>query len=790
MAMFKRSNDEEEYAKLSVDNSPTEECIDLPSIEFSHEECENDRVSSTNSNCIAIDNVNSNRISGLRPTQIDDLMATKQTARFKRRHRFVTNSAISMSVASLLLLGFLFFFSGGTSSSDSLSTRSIRNLDEMEGDFSSYSCDDLYANTDPNDRAEQCNYALTCNEGGGIFAPVVFCSQSSFSTKSLCLMLSPLLMLLLVILFRMLGSTAEDYFSPCLEMFSVKMGLPPRFAGVTLLALGNGAADVSGTINALKIDPIKGYQLALGALTGGAMFIGTVVAGLVILVADGVPCKGALVREVAVLILTVLVVYFEFASGKIGHIATTIFITLYVSFVVIVFIADVYHRRVVLPRLEEAREKRELRRQQEEAERLKEAAAADQSTELRLNFQKNGKQRSSVTILNESESTDVPIENSGFGKLMNALSNYGTKESQGLENGAGWGIQDEDGEERLMVFHGHRHRLANQDAITNANEPDVTSSPYRAMESDSLEIGDPCMDGGAFGFTAESWTGALIEGKDEMVQYWKDCWDDIFHNEENNKLDKFLLACELPMTVFRLVTIPIPCDGYYCRPLLALSVALSPLWFGIYFWVEYEINLFYDGGFPVIIFLFLLSGIVGSLILRFAPRGEGPMALLASIPIALFGFIIAATWIDTIADVLVNLLSFLGIICHIPSSIMGLTVLAWGNSMGDMAANMTMARKGLANMAITACFAGPVFNMLIGLGFGFNILANQTGQSEFEVGVPASAAGGFLFLTINCVLVIITGICINHGFIPKQHGYVTMGLYAAYVVVSLVLQFM
>ncbi len=44
--------------------------------------------------------------------------------------------------------------------------------------------------------------------------------------------------------------------------------------------------------------------------------------------------------------------------------------------------------------------------------------------------------------------------------------------------------------------------------------------------------------------------------------------------------------------------------------------------------------------------------------------------------------------------------------------VLGLTVLAWGNSVGDMSTNMAMARKGLANMAMTACYAGPVFNLL------------------------------------------------------------------------------
>ena len=37
--------------------------------------------------------------------------------------------------------------------------------------------------------------------------------------------------LLLLLLFRVLGSTAEDFFSPILTQLSQELGLPPRFAG-------------------------------------------------------------------------------------------------------------------------------------------------------------------------------------------------------------------------------------------------------------------------------------------------------------------------------------------------------------------------------------------------------------------------------------------------------------------------------------------------------------------------------------------------------------------------------
>ena len=94
----------------------------------------------------------------------------------------------------------------------------------------------------------------------------------------------------------MLGSTADIYFSPALEQLANDMGLPPRFAGVTLLALGNGAPDVSATMSAIDAGD---FELSLSALTGAGMFVGTVVAGVVIVIAGGVRARGALTRRAA-----------------------------------------------------------------------------------------------------------------------------------------------------------------------------------------------------------------------------------------------------------------------------------------------------------------------------------------------------------------------------------------------------------------------------------------------------------------------------------------------------------
>lgn len=54
-------------------------------------------------------------------------------------------------------------------------------------------------------------------------------------------------------------------------------------------------------------------------------------------------------------------------------------------------------------------------------------------------------------------------------------------------------------------------------------------------------------------------------------------------------------------------------------------------------------------------------------------------------------------------------------------AIMGVTVLAWGNSIGDLVADVALARAGEPVVALAGCYAGPMFNMLIGLGLALTI---------------------------------------------------------------------
>lgn len=51
-----------------------------------------------------------------------------------------------------------------------------------------------------------------------------------------------------------------------------------------------------------------------------------------------------------------------------------------------------------------------------------------------------------------------------------------------------------------------------------------------------------------------------------------------------------------------------------------------------------------------------------------------------------------------------------GIVLGLSDAFLGMTVLAWGNSVGDFISNLSVARQGFPRMAISACFGGPLLS--------------------------------------------------------------------------------
>lgn len=80
------------------------------------------------------------------------------------------------------------------------------------------------------------------------------------------------------------------------------------------------------------------------------------------------------------------------------------------------------------------------------------------------------------------------------------------------------------------------------------------------------------------------------------------------------------------------------------------------------------------------------------------------------------GFAVSVCWISTIANEVVGTLQAFGTILGLSDAILGLTVFAVGNSLGDFVADVTVARMGFSQMAISGVFGGPMLNILLGIG--------------------------------------------------------------------------
>lgn len=90
---------------------------------------------------------------------------------------------------------------------------------------------------------------------------------------------------------------------------------------------------------------------------------------------------------------------------------------------------------------------------------------------------------------------------------------------------------------------------------------------------------------------------------------------------------------------------------------------------------------------------------------------------------------------------------------------------------------------------MTACFAGPFFNILMGLGLGFSRLLATVDDDAIPVKLSASVVTGFVFLALNSATILGTGLFFGQGRIPKNYGYIALSLYSVYLVSAVGLQY-
>ena len=236
--------------------------------------------------------------------------------------------------------------------------------------------------------------------------------------------------------------------------------------------------------------------------------------------------------------------------------------------------------------------------------------------------------------------------------------------------------------------------------------------------------------------------------------------------------------------------------GDWNRWLVAVQIFTAPLFVVTIIWANTD-----EGDFRFLVKLVLYS-LLGSLIafavlvLTTTPYKAPKYRFL----LCFIGFIVSISWISTIANEVVGVLKAFGVILGISDAILGLTIFAVGNSLGDLVADITVARLGYPVMALSACFGGPMLNILLGIGIsGLYMTIKEADDKHakhphkkikykpYEVEVS-----GTLMISAITLLVTLVGLLIvvpmNKWMMTRKIGWGLIILWSISTIINLVVE--
>jgi sodium/potassium/calcium exchanger 6 len=134
-----------------------------------------------------------------------------------------------------------------------------------------------------------------------------------------------------------------------------------------------------------------------------------------------------------------------------------------------------------------------------------------------------------------------------------------------------------------------------------------------------------------------------------------------------------------------------------------------------------------------------------------------------------------------LANECVAVLETFGLNFGISSSVLGITVLAWGNSVGDLVADTALVKQGKTKMAVAGVFGSPLLSDLLGLGVSFTSYNLARGPLHATLSLQNKVAAAFIVVSM---LTTIIGFCLFRFRCPRRLGWVLVIQYCVFMVVS------
>ncbi|EIW83896.1 hypothetical protein CONPUDRAFT_163158 [Coniophora puteana RWD-64-598 SS2] len=224
-------------------------------------------------------------------------------------------------------------------------------------------------------------------------------------------------------------------------------------------------------------------------------------------------------------------------------------------------------------------------------------------------------------------------------------------------------------------------------------------------------------------------------------------------------------------------------EGQFNRWLVAAQCTCGPL---------FCLVVLFNGSsaLPWLLVAAAVAGVaVGSLVIAFGHGPDAGTTKTARMVRCAAGFAVAIVWIMAIADEVVNVLRTFGFIFGLSDAIIGLTIFAIGNSLADLVANTSVAVFAPI-MGFSACFGGPMLNILLGIGLsGLYVTSADPTLNGGPLQLPltptllSSALGLLVLLGATLVWVPL------HGFwISRMWGAILVGAYAVLMAVNVLVE--
>lgn len=203
------------------------------------------------------------------------------------------------------------------------------------------------------------------------------------------------------------------------------------------------------------------------------------------------------------------------------------------------------------------------------------------------------------------------------------------------------------------------------------------------------------------------------------------------------------------------------------RWLVATQIFTAPIFIVLLLWANTDPNLSIRNLLLPCLYALIGSLLVFAILVLTTTPDQAPKHRYL---LCFLGFIVSIAWISTIANEVVGVLKAFGVILGISDAILGLTIFAVGNSLGDLVADITVARLGYPVMALSACFGGPMLNILLGIGLSGLYMTIQKGEKshekhpgrpmkfkpyQIEVGRTLLVSGITLLITLAGLLVVV-----------------------------------